>query len=245
MHISAQNVDGYCRVLVQRFLQERDTLRKNMANKDVLTDNRTNDMCVWLYVSFGKFLDYALHIGAIDPKQFFDYSQEMLKIFLSILEQQAERVSELDDTKRFFRGLQVLLETKEVKLEKLQPRNNSFSSNDSRSAIGFLKKEFVYLKNDVAFQQVAAYYRRFGKEFSVSEAALRKTFWDCGYILSQGKKSCIHRLYVNHETYQCIQFEKNTFYRLLNGGKQNGAEGNREIPSDWGMYQNANNFLGR
>lgn len=243
--IGAQDVDKYCKELVQRFLQERGTLRKNMADKDVFVDNRTNDMCVWLYVSFGKFLDYALHVETIDRKQFQEYSQEMLGIFLSVIRQQAERVSELDDTKRFFRGLQVLLETGEAKIEKLQPRNNSFVSNESRSAIGFLKKDCVYLKNGVAFQQVAAYYRRFGKEFAVSEVALRKMFCDNGYILSESGKSCIYRLYVNQETYQCIKFEEKKFHELLNGGKQNGAEGSREIPSDWGMYQNANNFLGR
>lgn len=244
-HIIIQDVDEYCKELVERFFRERDTLRNQLPDKRVFVDNRTNDMCVWLYVSFGEFLDYALGVNTINQEQFEKYSQEALQIFLSLMEQQAERVSELDDTKRFFKALQVLIETKEAKIEKLQPRTNSFLANASQDAIGFSKKGFIYLKNGTAFQRVVAYYRRFGKEFSVSEAALRKSLWDNGCILQKSEKTCIHRLFVNHETYQCIQFDEKEFYKLLNGGRKNGSEADEEVPGNWGRHKNADNFLGR
>lgn len=244
MYISAQGVEAYCGNLAKSFLQKRDILRKKLIAKDVPVDNRTNDMCVWLYLSFEEFLKYALEVKAIDLKQFEDLGNESMTIFQTIMEQQAERVSELDDTKRFFKGLQVLLETKEAHIGTLQARNTSYAATDSKSAIGFTKQGFVYLKNNVAFQQVVSYYRRFGKEFAVSESTLRKTFADNGYILPKSEKSYIYRLYVNHETYQCIQFQEAKFNELLNGGKGNGTENNREIPDNWGLRQNANNILG-
>lgn len=244
MYISAQGVEKYCENLAERFLQERDTLRKKLIAKDVPVDNRTNDMCVWLYISFREFLKYALQVKAIGQERFDNFTKESLDIFLSIMEQQAERVSELDDTKRFFKGLQVLVETKEVHIGTLQARNTLYTTTDSKTAIGFSKQGFVYLKNNVAFQKVVSYYHRFGKEFAASESTLRKTLADNGNIVPKSKKSFIHRLYVNHETYQCIQFEEAKFYELLNGGIDNGVENQREIPDNWGLRQNADNILG-
>lgn len=244
MYISAQGVEAYCGNLAKSFLQKRDMLRKKIIAKDLPVDNRTNDMCVWLYLSFSEFLKYARQVNAIDLKQFEDLDNESISIFQTIMEHQAERVSELDDTKRFFKGLQVLLETKEAHIGTLQARNTSYATTDSKSAIGFSKQGFVYLKNNVAFQQVISYYRRFGKEFAISESTLRKTFADNSYILPKSEKSYIHRLYVNHETYQCIQFQEAKFYELLNGGKGSGRENEREIPGNWGLRQNANSILG-
>lgn len=244
MYISTQGIDAYCENLAQRFLRERETLRKKIAAKDMLIDNRTNDMCVWLYISFLTFLDYSLYVKAINQEQFEKFKQEVLQIFLSIMEQQAERVSELDDVKMFFKGLQVLLETKEEKIEKLQARNNAYITLDSKQAIGFSKKGFIFLKNGIAFQQVVAYYRRFGKNFVSNENAFRKKLWDSGNILSQNEKTCIHRLFVNHETYQCIKFKENKFYELLRGDKKDGSEEDREIPDNRGMRATANVYLG-
>lgn len=244
MYISSQGVDTYCENLAKHFIQQRDILRKKLIAKDLPVDNRTNDMCVWLYLSFSEFLKYARQVNAIDLKQFEDLDNESMSIFQTIMEHQAERVSELDDTKRFFKGLQVLLETKEAHIGTLQARNTSYATTDSKSAIGFSKQGFVYLKNNVAFQQVVSYYRRFGKEFAISESTLRKTFADNSYILPKSEKSYIHRLYVNHETYQCIQFQEVKFNELLNGGRKNGADNEREIPGNWGLRQNANSILG-
>ncbi len=245
LYITKQGVDKYCEKLVHRFLTERDVLRNKMTDNDVFVDNRTNDMCVWIYISFSEFMNYALYVRAVNQDQFEQYMQEAIQIFCSLMERQAERVSDLDDTKKFFKGLQVLLETKEARIEILQPRNNNYITTDSRTAIGFTKKGFVYLKNGVVFQQVVAYYHKFGKEFAVSEAALRKVLGDNGYILPKNEKTYIHRLSINHEVYQCIQFQENKFYELLNGGKNNGSERDREVPGNRGMYKNADNFLGR
>lgn len=244
MYIGSQGVGTYCENLAEMFLRERDTLRKELLAQDVQVDNRANDMCVWLYVSINEFLKYALHVKAIEPSQRADLKKESMGIFQTIMEQQAERVSELDDTKRFFRGLQVLLETKEVHIGTLQARNTLYSTADSKSAIGFSKLGYIYLKNNVAFQQVVSYYRRYGKEFVVNESSLRKTFANNGYIVPKSKNVYIHRLYVNHETYQCVQFEEAKFYKLLCGGRENGTENDREIPGNWGQRQNANNLLG-
>lgn len=245
LYINEQGVDEYCKKLAQRFLRNRYTLRNQLSDKAVLLDNRTNDMCIWLYVSFCEFLDYALHVSAVNQEQFEKYSQEGMQIFLSLMQKQAERVSELDDVKRFFKGLQILLETKEAKIEKLQPRNIDFIAADSNTAIGFSKKGFIYLKNNIAFQQVVAYYHRFGMNFGSSETAIRKQLWDGGSIESANEKTCIHRLHVNHATYQCIKFQEEKFNDLLKGGKRDGSEGYREVPGNRGMYKNADNFLGR
>lgn len=244
MYISKQGVDKYCKNLAQRFSQERDVLKKRVRDKDILVDNRTNDMCVWLYISFTEFLKYARHISAINQKQFDEYTEEAVKVFLSILEQQAERVAELDDIQRFFRGLRFLLDTREVHIEKLQPRNVGFSVKDSKSAIGFTKQGFVFLKNEVAFQQVVAFYRRSGKEYNISESVLRKSLADKNYILPK-QKYYIHRINVNREFYQCTKFEQAIFYKLLEGGKGNDKQDeNGEIPGYRGMRQYANNILG-
>ena len=57
-------------------------------------------------------------------------------------------------------GLQVLIETKEVTIGKLQARNSGYATIDSKEAIGFAKKGYVYLKNGTALQSVVTYYRR-------------------------------------------------------------------------------------
>ena len=245
LHISEQGVNDYCSELVKRFGQERNTLRKQLHDKNTLVDNRTNDMCVWLYVSYINFLDYAQKVGVIDSEQREERLQEALQIFLSLMQKQAERVSELDDVGMFFKGLRILMETKEVKIEELQPRNNYYIAADSKTAIGFAKKDYIFLKNNIAFQQVVTYYHRFGKNFGSSETVLRKQLWDSGSIISQNEKTCIHRLSVNYETYQCIKFQKEKFYELLKGGKWDDAEGDREVPGDRGIFKNADNLLGR
>lgn len=245
MYISNQGVDKYCKNLARRFSQERDVLRKEIHDQDILVDNRTNDMCVWTYISFTEFLKYACFVNAISQEQSDEYTRKSVTIFRSIMEKQAERVAELDDTKRFFRGLQVLLDTREVHIETLKNRNIGFSVQNSKSAIGFLKKNYIYLKNEDVFQQVASYYRRYGKEYNVSEAALRRSLADGNYILPNGKYY-IHRLYVNQEHYRCIKFEKTVFDKLLKGGQRNDKqEENEELSSDWCIQQNADNTLGR
>lgn len=243
-YIIQQGVDTFCEKLEQRFLQERYLLQTELFDRDISVDNRTSDMCTWLHIAFSEFLQYALLVEAITQEEFEKYQQESKAVFLSIMEQQAERVAELDDVKRFFYGLRVLYDTKEVRIEKLESRTTGFASKDSKSAVGFRKKEYVYLKNEVTFQQVVSYFQRNGKEFVISESELRKKLADRNYINRKTEKTYIHRLYVNQERYQCIQFDESKFYELLRGGKNNDAA-EREIPDNWGMYQNAENFLGR
>ncbi len=244
-HICLQGVEVYCDNLAQRFLQERNDMRDELTKKDVLVDNRTNDMCVWLWVSYSEFLKYALRVEAITQAQLEQYIDEARGIFQSIMEQQAARVANLDETSQFFKGLQILLETKEAFIGKLQARNISYAAANSQKAIGFLKKGFVYLKNGVALQEVISYYRRIGKDFYADEAVLRKALADNGCIQQKSENSYIHRLHINHETYQCIKFEETKFYELLNGGKKNGRENDFEVPSNWAMHQNADSLLGR
>ena len=244
-YICLQGVETYCDTLAQRFLQERNGMENELAKEDVFVDNRTNDMCVWLYVSFSEFLKYAFQVGAITQEQFEQYAIEARKIFKSIMEQQTDRVANLDETRQFFKGLQVLIETKEAYIGKLQARNICYATAESQEAIGFSKKGFIYLKNEVALQKVILYYKRMGKDFFAHESVLRKALADSGYLLLKNEKTYIHRLHINHKTYQCIKFTEAKFHELLNGGKKDGTEENREIPSNWGMRQNADSLLGR
>ena len=244
-YIIRQGVDIFCEKLEQRFLQERHTLQTELFDRNVPVDNRTSDMCTWLNIAFSEFLQYALSAEAITQKEFGEYMENSKETFLSIMEQQAERVAELDDVKRFFQGLRVLLDTREVRIGELKSRNTNYTSKDSKSAVGFRKKGYVYLKNDVTFQKVVFYFRQCGKKFTISEADLRKKLADRDFIDRKNEKSYIHRLSVNHESYQCIRFSESKFENLLRGGKLHGAEDEGEISSDWGMYQNADNYLGR
>ncbi|MDE7244002.1 MAG: hypothetical protein K2O18_08510 [Oscillospiraceae bacterium] len=242
-YIASKGVDQFCERLMQRFLEERNTLRKKLT-EDTPVDNRTSDMVTWLWITFCEFLEYALQIGAITQEDFETFASEARSVFLSVMAKQAERVADLAPIKQFFRGLQVLLETKEARLGELQARNSGYSVADSKEAIGFSKKDYIYLKNGVALQSVASYYRRFGKEFTVSESSLRKALADSGYIIPKDQKSYIHRLSVNHESYQCIKFEELKFRQLLRGGK-NEAEYDGEVPSDRAVRKNADALLGR
>ena len=244
-YIAVQGVASFCENLRQNFLQNRNILRQELLKKDIPVDNRTNDMCVWLHLSFRAFLNYAIQTETIVQEEAASYSAEAFDIFLTIMERQADRVAELDDTRRFFHALRVLLDAREVHLPKLKPRNNSFAADESKTAIGFQKRDFVYLKNDSAYQQVVAYYRRLGKEFVLSESALRKIFADNKLIDPKTEKTYIHRLYVNQESYQCIRFQNSKFFELLRGGQRNGTDEPSELPSDWEMQQLTNDFLGR
>lgn len=244
-YICSQGVDSYCDILIRQFMQKRDTFRVELAMRNVSVDNRTNDMCMWLYVSFSEFLKYTLQNSVIGQEQFKQYMDEARNIFQSIMERQAERVADLDETRQFFKGLQILLETKEAHIGKLQARNVCYSTADSQEAVGFSKKGFVYLKNEVALQKVISYYRRMGKEFFISETVLRKALAESGSIVPKNEKTYIHRLYVNQKTYQCIKFSEHKFSELLNGGNKNGTENNRGVPGNWGMRQNADSLLGR
>ena len=192
-YVASLGVDKYCKHLAQRFLQERNTLRSELLEKDVPVDNRANDMVTWPWISFGEFLNYAQKAEAITSEQFTDYKEEARAVFLNLMEQQAERVADLAPVRQFFRGLQVLLDTKEARIGELQARNSGYAVADSREAIGFSKKDCIYLKNGVAIQAVASYYRRFGKDFTISEPVLRKALADNGYIIKKNEKSYIHR----------------------------------------------------
>lgn len=243
-HIASQGVTPYCERLAQRFAQSRNALRSELLAENVPIDNRTSDMTTWLWVSFGEFLAHSQQVEAVTPEQFESYTSEARSVFLSVMKQQAERVAELNPVQKFFKGLQVLLDTKEAKLGELQARNSGYAVEDSTEAIGFSKQGFVYLKNGVALQAVATYYRRRGTELSVSESTLRKALADNGYLVSNGDKTHIHRLSVNHKTFQCIKFDKATFYELCNGGEKHGHGQDGELSSDRALQQNADNFLG-
>lgn len=243
-YICSKGADSFCERLEQRFLQERNVLQDDLLARNIETDGRSNDMCVWLNIAFSEFLKYALDIQVITLEQHANYLDEARHIFTSILEQQAERVSELDEARRFLKGLRVLIETREVHIGKLQSRNTNYSTADSKSAIGFRKKDFVYLKKDLAFQKVVSYFQRNGQEYTISETELRKILVDRGYINSENGKKYIYRLYVNHESYQCIRFNATKFDELLKGGKSDEAT-ERKIPGDRILQENANAYLGR
>lgn len=242
-YIAFQGVDQFCEQLSQHFLQERNTLRKELT-EDTPVDNRTSDMVSWLWITFREFLKYALQIKAITSEEFESYSSEAHNIFLSVMMQQAERVADLAPIKQFFRGLQILLETKEARIGELQARNSGYAVADSKEAIGFSKKGYVYLKNGVALQAVVSYYRRLGKELTISESILRKALANSGHIIPKDQKSYIHRLSINHESYQCIKFEKSTFDTLCKGGKQDETGLDEEIQGDRALQQNADVVLG-
>lgn len=243
-YIADQGTGQYCKRLIQNFEQERNTLRNELLSRDVPVDNRTSDMCTWLWIAFREFLNYAQEVGAISPERFDNYAEEAHTVFLSLMEQQSERVAELAPIKQFFRGLQVLLDTKEAKLGELQARNSKYAAADSKAAIGFTKNGYVYLKNGIALQAVTAYYHRAGKNFALNESALRKALADSGYLILGDKKSSICRLSVNHETYQCIKFPEAQFYQLLQGGKKNGPKFEQELPGDRALRKNADALLG-
>lgn len=243
-YVIHQGADGFCEHLEQRFLQERNILKKELLDCSILVDNRTGDMCTWLNIAFSEFLIYAFSAKAITSEDYNSYVEVSKKIFLSLMEQQAGRVAKMDNVRQFFKGLQVLLETRDAHIGILQSRNVNYASADSKSAIGFRKKGYVYLKNDVAFQRVASYFQRNGREFAYSETELRKKLADRGYINQKDGKSYIHRLSVNHESYQCIQFKESEFYSLLKGGENARSENKKEVSGDWGVRQNANAIIG-
>lgn len=246
LYISAQGAHSYCDSLTKRFLHERNTLRNKLLAKGIKADNRTSDQCTWLYISFDVFLNYALEFKAIDQEKFKSYMEESLEIFLNLMEDQAERINELDDVIRFFRGLRYLLDAKEARIERLQARNSSYASEGSKSAIGFSKAGFIYLKNDIAFQAVVSYCRKFAKDFVISETMLRKVLTDSGHLSQNPKnpKTVIHRLSVNRESYQCIKFEESIFNKLLKGDKYDDTGNESELQSDRLLRENASQFVG-
>lgn len=243
-YICSKGADSFCERLEQRFLQERNVLQDDLLARNIETDGRSNDMCVWLNITFSEFLKYALDIQVITSERHDNYLEEARRIFTSILEQQAERVLELDEVRRFLKGLRVLIDTQEVHIGQLQSRNTNYSAVDSKSAIGFRKSGYVYLKNDMAFQKVVSYFQRNGQEFTISETELRKMLVDRGYINSENGKKYIHRLYVNHESYQCVRFSVTKFEELLEGEKNDEATESK-IPGDRILQENANAYLGR
>lgn len=243
-YIIRYEIDRFCEHFAQRFLRERNMLRVELSDQELPIDNRTSDMCTWLHIAFSEFLQYALSVKTITQGEFEKYEDESKSVFLSLMQQQSERVMELDGIRLFFKGLQILLETKEVHIGTLRSRNVNYAATDSRSAIGFRKKGFVYLKNDVAFQKVVSYFQCYGRDFTFSEVKLRKRLADRGCINRKDGKTYIHRLSVNHESYQCMQFDESKFDMLLIGGQGNGSESEKEVSSDWGLRQNANAILG-
>lgn len=247
--IAAQGAAKYCENLKNRFINERDLFRNKLRIHNIKIDNRTNDMALWLSISFSELLKYVLNVGAICQNQFEALMKESESLFLELIVEQAERINEQDDITRFFNGLRVMLDTKESKLESLQARNSSFATADSKGAIGFSKKGFVYLKNDVAYQAVTAYFRRNGKEFAIAESTLRRLLSDNGYLIPYNSKSSIHRLHVNRETYQCIKFDTTTFNKLKGGNNNDEYESDEresdgEFSDDWLMRKSASNFIG-
>lgn len=243
-HIAALGIDSFCQGLADQFQAERYSLRQERTDNERPIDNRSCDMVTWLWVSFEKFMDYAIEVGALETPQATQYAQGAKNVSLSILEKQAERVADLNPIEQFFRALQILLETKDARLGMLQSRNSGYSGKDSRAAIGFIKREHVLLKNGDAFQAVVGYYRRMGIDFAISETALRKTLADGGMIVRQDVKSFIHRLYVNGEKYQCIKFEASTFRKLVYGGQENEGIPDQELQINRVLRANSAKLLG-
>ena len=245
-YVASQGVTAFCKKLTENFLRERNTLRAQLPAKEIPVDNRTSDMCTWLWLSFTEFLGYAQKTGALSQPEYDSYEKETRSVFLTIMERQAERVADLDCIRLFFRGLQVLLETKEATLAVLQPRNNDYASDSNENVIGFQKKDFVFLKNGVALQRVVSYYHRLGHDFIVSETTLRKYLADIGAIVpSSDGKTYIYRLSVNHRSYQTIKIKKEKFYDLLRVKYNEGTEEEKGFYSDVAGYLNAENILGR
>lgn len=243
-YIAKQGVAAYCENLKKRFLDERNFFRSKLSDRNFLIDNRTNDMVSWLFVSFAEFLKYALKVNAIEKEDVENFTKEAEDVFENLMMEQADRIKELDDITRFFKALSILIDTREVHIQHLEARTKSYVSTDSKGAIGFAKKGSIFLKNDIAYQSVQSYYRRNGKEFAITEATLRKQLRDNGFIIASNAKSCIHRLYVNHETYQCIKFPDEIFFKLKEGNND-GIKKNAEISDNRSVRKNAENFLGR
>lgn len=244
-YVASQGVTAFCKKLIENFLQERNTLRDQLPAKEIPVDNRTSDMCTWLWLSFSEFLGYAQKTGALSEPEYDSYEKEARSVFLTIMERQAERVADLDCIRLFFRGLQVLLDTKEAALGKLQARNKDFGSDNSDNIIGFQKKDLVYLKNGVALQRVVSYYRRLGRDFIVGESTLRKYLADIGAIVpASDGKSYIHRLFVNQRTYNTTVFERSKFYDLLRSGHDRVETNNKALSSDRALQRNTEDLLG-
>lgn len=242
-YIASQGVDEYCRKLIQKFRNERNTLRGKLKDKTLLVDNRTSDMCTWLWLSFGEFLNYSLSVGAITKEQFERYSSESQTVFTTVMQHQAERVAELGPIQQFFLGLRVLLDTNVANIQKLQARNAGFGAIESKETIGFSKGGYIYMKNGVAIQTVVDYWLHNGRDFIMSETALRKALADSGYIIPANEKTYIHRLNINGARYQCIKFKEEKFYELCRKNDNSGDV--EEIQGDRGKFEDALNLLGR
>lgn len=244
--IARAGVDKFCEQLADAFVRERYALRNALQNPSVQIDNRTSDMTTWLWLAFGEFLRYAATVGALTPEQVEGYAEESLAVFTDLMAKQAERVSNLDPVGVFLRGLSAMLDTQEAKLGELQARNTCYSAEDQEEVIGFKKKGFVYLKNGTALQRVISHYKKLGRDFTLSETALRKALADIGAIvLNKNGKTYVHRVNVNHKNYQAIAFDSRKFDELMKGGESHGREGDPEFSSDRALRRNAADLVGR
>ena len=242
-YIASKSVDTFCDELARQFRKERHTLRRGLDDKDVSVDNRTSDMCTWLWIIFLNFLDYALCVEALDGDRYAVLSEEAHSVFTGLMVRQAERVTVLDPVNQFFRGLQVLYDAKEVVISNLEARKADYHASNAEDAIGFRDNNVVYLKNNIAYQAVVAYYRRNGIDYKLSESSLRKALADRGYIIRKEDKRLVHRKMVNHKSYQCIAFQRETFYQLIEGDF-NGKIYDDSISTYWILRANADHFLG-
>jgi len=241
-YISKIGVENFCRLLLDKFLQNRNTLRQAFVEGNVTVNNRTNDAIVFMRVAYDAYLQYALEIGAIDTSSYKSLCEEAYAIFHELMEKQALRVGAQTEIRLLGEALAYLLDTKEVTVEPLQSRNVGFEASNFKQAIGFKKNGFVYLKNNFAYQHVIAFYKKSGRDFPISETTLRKQLSDGGY-LEKHQKSYIHRLYVSGHSYQCIVFREDMF-KKLRGDNSDEANGEVAFSSNRLLRENAKLFLG-
>ena len=223
LYVSELGVDLYCDNLYDRFLKERSKFRTLLNEKGITLENRTNDACVFLSIAVDEFLAYARLCGALDDKQIIDYKKRGSEVYLNMVEEQSVRINEQSEINLFFYGLAQLLNTKEARLRKVTVTGDNVAE-ETKTAIGFIKDGYVYLKNGVAFKQVVDHYKKYGKDFAISEAALRKQIYDNGYLVSKSSKLLVTSLTVNKEKYQCIKFKESIFNNLTRGDKDERDE---------------------
>lgn len=142
-----------------------------------------------LMFGYSVMLAFLQDKGRIDRNRADEMRSRAKDIFLSMCEQQSEKVDGERPTKLFSDLLKEMLETKQIRIVDLS-NTESTAGNlfISDKTVGYQDGSYLYLIPRAAYSAVLQYYSRSGYTFPASPAALWKQFKDEGKLICDGDR---------------------------------------------------------
>lgn len=134
---------------------------------------RLAETAAWLFLGLHFALEYASSIGAVEIVEKERLLDVGWNVFLSLSEQQGERVSDVMPSTRFLSVISELLANKSIHTLPTEARTDDLSLVPSNSTlVGWHDKDYYYFLPDVIYNTVSSFLARQGEHLPVTSSTL-------------------------------------------------------------------------